>query len=58
MINNDSFINKKCTLVKKDGFILNGQVTEVNDNGVFFRTNQKISFINWSNIREIVPGGG
>ena len=51
----DSFINKNCTLVKNDGFILHGLVRDANDSGVFFQTNQKTSFINWCNIREIVP---
>ena len=55
MIDNDSFINKNCKLVKNDGFILNGLIREINDNGVFFQTEQKTSFINWSNIREIIP---
>jgi len=51
----DSFLNKSCKLVKNDGFILHGLVKAINDNGVFFQTDQKTSFINWCNIREIVP---
>ena len=55
MLDNDSFINKNCTLVKKDGFVLNGLIAGINDNGVIFQTEQKTSFINWNNIKEIVP---
>lgn len=50
-------LNRPCILVKKDGFILHGVPKEINDAGIFFETPDKVSFLSWSIIRELIPEG-
>lgn len=47
--------NKYCKLETVTGLNLYGYPTEITSNGVFFETDQKSSFINWSEIRFLVP---
>lgn len=52
------FLNKYCKLVLYDNnFVLYGFVDDVTDFGIFFRTDQKTSFIGFPNIKELVPTG-
>ena len=48
-------IDKYCKLETTTGLNLYGYPTEITANGVFFETDQKSSFINWSEIRFLVP---
>jgi hypothetical protein len=50
------FLNKLCTLEKKNGFLLHGIVIEVvGDLGIVFQTEQLTSYIAWSDISNLVP---
>ena len=51
----NELVGKKCKLVKRDGFMLYGTVSSQDEFGVFFRTDQKVSFIAWYNIKELTP---
>ena len=55
MENNSSFINKKCRLVLRNGFVLYGIPLEITPSYVLFKTNQKTSFIGWIDIKELSP---
>ncbi len=48
-----SLIGKKCRLEMTDGFNLYGFVDEIIDAGVFFRTDQESSFINFEKISSL-----
>jgi len=50
-----SFLNKRCKLVKSDGFCLYGMVREITQTYVLFETSQKISMIGFIDIRELSP---
>jgi len=52
------FLNKFCKLEKRNGFVLDGTVLDVDDNGIIFKTRQKTSFIGWDEINELLPKGG
>jgi hypothetical protein len=48
-------LNKKSELIfKKNSFVLHGVVIEINDNGVFFQTETKTSFICWDDIGQLI----
>lgn len=49
----EDFLNKRCKLVYLTGFVLEGIVTDVNAQGVTFKTHQKTSFISWNVIRDL-----
>ena len=49
------FEKKNCSLEFKDGFVLRGKVLEVSDAGIIFQTQQKTSFLNWDEIKRLVP---
>ena len=57
MKENYTILDRPCILVKKDGFILHGVTKKINDAGIFFETSEKLSFLNWSIIRELIPEG-
>jgi sRNA-binding regulator protein Hfq len=56
-IKRQTLINKKCKLVQTNGFILEGTVIDIDQYGFMFKTTQKTSFIAWTNVRELTPGG-
>ena len=51
------FLDKKCKLEKFNHFFLIGIVKDVDSNGIIFQTDQKTSFINWTEIKELKPLG-
>jgi len=57
------FLGKCCKIQFKNGFVLIGTVIEINNEGFFFQTPQKTSFISYENISyekifELIPIGG
>jgi sRNA-binding regulator protein Hfq len=54
----DKLLNRACKLVQLNGFVLDGTVVNVDTYGIFFKTQQKTSFIAWNNIRELTPVDG
>ena len=51
------FEKKNVKLVKNDGFILYGKIIKINDDNIFFKTNQTSSVISISGIKEITARG-
>lgn len=49
------FLNKRCKLEKRGGFVLNGTVRDVTETGIVFETWQMTSFIAWDEILELLP---
>jgi len=47
------FLNKVCKVTYLSGFVLNGRVTDIDDAGIIFETQQETSFISWNAIRDI-----
>ena len=47
------FVNKRCKLVRSDGFVLYGIPREITPMYVLFETNQKISMIGFIEIKEL-----
>lgn len=54
----NKLLNSECKLVQLNGFVLDGTVVNVDVYGIFFKTQQKTSFIAWNNIRELTPVDG
>ena len=52
------FLNRKCKLVLNNDFVLYGWPREITQAGVVFETDQKISFISFSKIREFFLDDG
>ncbi len=48
------FLNKTVRLVKTDGFVLTGEILEINDKDILFETEQATSLISKNNVAEIV----
>ena len=48
-------LGKNCKLVQNNNFILVGDVVDIDEIGIMFKTTQKTSFIAWTNIRELTP---
>jgi hypothetical protein len=46
---------KTCKLILDNNFRLTGKVVEVDEIGILFETDQKISFINWTKIKQLTP---
>jgi len=55
MEHKDVFLNKRCSLTKRGGFILHGTVVEVLETGVVFQTDKKTSFIGFCDIDILMP---
>jgi len=53
---NGEFVGKRCSLQFHNGFRLYGTVTGENYTGVFFKTDQKTSFIAWDAISQLIVG--
>jgi len=53
------FIDKRCKLVRDDGFVLYGIPRDITTTYVTFETDQKTSMIGFSSIRELslIDGG-
>jgi len=49
------FLNKQCKIRFNDDFVLIGEVLDANNAGFIFRTDQKTSFINWSQVKTVMP---
>jgi len=47
------FLNKRCKVHYITGFILEGIVKDIDDNGFIFETNQSTSFISWHSVRDV-----
>jgi len=45
-----SFVGKKVKLTLKPNFTLDGIVTGQNEHGIFFKTDQQESYLNWDTI--------
>ena len=54
---NRNFVGKKGSLQFHNGFVLHGTVAGENDIGVFFKTDQKTSFISWDAIKQLIVEG-
>ena len=54
----NSFLGKQCKIQFKNGFVLIGTVTDINNEGFFFETPQKTSYISYEKIFELIPIGG
>jgi hypothetical protein len=52
------FLGKCCKIQFKNGFVLIGTVIDINNEGFFFQTPQKTSFISYEKIFELIPIGG
>ena len=52
------FLGKLSKIQFKNGFVLIGTVTDINNEGFFFQTPQKTSFISYEKIFELIPIGG
>lgn len=50
----DKLIGKNVTVVKSNGFVLDGKILKADDNGILFETWEKISYFNYSDLRSIV----
>jgi len=48
------FLDKKVTIIKGNSFGITGIIKKINDETIIFETNQAISTIDISHIREIV----
>ena len=55
-IKRHTLLDKKCKLVMNNGFALYGTVIEIDNFGFMFKTEQKTSFVAWTNVRELTPG--
>ena len=51
----NKLIGKHCKTRFKNGFTLTGKVVHMNDEGFFFQTPQKTSFISFDKITELIP---
>lgn len=49
------FVNQRCKLIKKDGFVLYGIPREITLTYVLFETPQKTSMLGWNDIKELSP---
>lgn len=49
------FIGKYVTIVKSNGFVLDGLVTNTDSNGFMFKTPKMTSYLSWSEIRSMIP---
>jgi hypothetical protein len=49
----NTFLNKNCKLIKRDGFVLYGIPREITSNYVIFETNTKTSMIGFIDIKEL-----
>lgn len=49
----NSFLNQNCKLVKADGFVLYGIPREITTSYILFETNQKTSLLSWVDIKEL-----
>jgi hypothetical protein len=49
------FKDKNCKLVTDNGYVLYGKVTDVDNNGFFFETDETTSYYSWISIRSLVP---
>ena len=54
---NEILVGKKCILKYQNDFALVGRVLETGECGVIFETSQKVSFINWSEVKTITEMG-
>jgi hypothetical protein len=54
---NRNFVGKKGSLQFHNGFVLHGTVERENDAGIFFRTEQKTSFVAWDAIKQLIVEG-
>jgi len=54
MEHKDVFLDKHCALTKQDGFVLHGTVLEILEKGLVFQTDKKTSFINWSDVQQLL----
>ena len=52
----ERFLNKKVKLVQTDNWCLYGQITDVYDDSLIFRSDTRESIILLENIKEIVGG--
>ncbi|MBE3122003.1 MAG: hypothetical protein IMZ58_07335 [Thermoplasmata archaeon] len=51
----EEFVGKNVTLVKRNGFVLDGKVLKADVNGIMFETWKMISYFSWSEIGSLVP---
>lgn len=49
------FLNKHVRLVLKPHFVIDGCVVEIHNDGFFFSTSQKTSYISYEALLEITP---
>jgi len=50
----ENFTGKRCSLQFHNGFVLHGTVEQENDAGIFFKTEQKTSFVAWDAIKQLI----
>ena len=48
------FLGKTVRLVKSDGFVLTGNIREINDDNILFETHQATSLLATDHIKEII----
>jgi ribosome maturation factor RimP len=49
------FLNKKVKLVKDGGFVLYGEIIDIDEDCLFFKTDKATSVIKYDVIQEITP---
>jgi hypothetical protein len=49
------FLNKRVKLVKDDGFVLYGEIIDIDEDSLLFKTDKATSVIKYDVIQEIVP---
>ena len=50
----ERLVGKWVTIVKQNGFVLDGKILKADDTGILFETWEKISFFNYKDLRSIV----
>ncbi len=55
MIIDENFKDKYCRLETQTKLVLYGLPRQLTEQGVFFETEQKYSFINWYEIKYLIP---
>jgi hypothetical protein len=51
----DQFKNRPVILTFTNDFVLHGEITAIDTNGLVFKTTQRTSYISFSKIASIVP---